>query len=191
MSVLRQLLPSVFVLATGLLATPSSMCPVQHVTTEVTYEDDIRVGRLKEYFGDRNSPAHELARDFVAAADMYDLDWRLLPSISMMESSGGKRYIKNNILGWDSCRVGFPTIRDGIHFVAERLAVSDLYRGKDVDGILRTYNPYRSYRVRAKRIMNVLGPPDLGTAHGGTHTPAFRVASGTLPDASAGLIDSP
>lgn len=167
------------------------MCPVQHVTGDITYEDDVRVERLKEYFGNRNSPADELARDFIAAADKYELDWRLLPSISMMESSGGKRYVKNNILGWDSCRVGFPSVREGIHFVASRLAGSAIYKGKDVDEMLRTYNPYRSYSIRAKRIMETLGPAELGASNARGQYSPLTLGSSALPTHSAASTDSP
>ncbi len=127
-----------------LAAFPATMCPEQHVTSQFSYEDDRRVHRLRGFLEDRGYPVTNLATDFVAAADIYNLDWRLLPSISIMESSGGKRYRNNNIFGWDSCRTAFPNVRHGIYHVASRLAESRLYRDKDLDGILRTYNPYRA-----------------------------------------------
>ena len=82
-------------------------------------QPDMRVIRLRAFFQEYNCPIEDLADDFIAAADMNDLDWRLLPSISFIESSGGKRYLNNNIFGWDSCRWDSPSIRTGIYHVAQ------------------------------------------------------------------------
>jgi hypothetical protein len=137
--------------------------PEQHVTSTLSYHKDPRYIRLKSYLKKRKSPLEGLTADFISAADRNKLDWRLLPAIATLESSAGKRYQNNNVFGWDSCRVRFPSVRDGIHHVAGRLATSDLYRDKDLDGILKTYNPYASYPGRIKRIMRTLGPalPDF------------------------------
>ena len=145
-----------------LAAFPATMCPEQHVTSEVSYEEDHRVQQLRTFLEDRGYPVTNLATDFVAAADIYELDWRLLPSISIMESSGGKRYLNNNIFGWDSCRTRFPSVRHGIYYVASRLAESELYKDKDLDGILGTYNPYRVYTTRVKSVMRALGLAEPG-----------------------------
>ncbi len=132
--------------------------PEQHVTSKLSYNKDPRFQRLKAYLKNRQSPIEDLSADFIAAADRHSLDWRLLPAISVAESSGGKRYKNNNIFGWGSCEVRFPTVRKGIHIVAERLAQSDLYRNKSTDEILRTYNPYGFYPSRVKSIMRRMGP---------------------------------
>jgi hypothetical protein len=154
------------VLIASLLATPRLMHPGQHLTRQLSYESDPRYVVLKTYLSSRNSPLEPLTADFIAAADRNSLDWRLLPAIATLESGAGKRYRNNNVFGWDSCRVRFPSVRNGIHHVADRLANSRLYRDKDVDGILRTYNPYASYPGRIKNIMRTLGPavPDHGPA---------------------------
>lgn len=149
-------------LCLGVFLTPAMMHPEQHDISKLTYYDDPRYLRLKQYLEERGSPAAQWAADFIAAADRYGLDWRLLPAIAVIESGGGKRYINNNIFGWDSCRVRFPTVRDGIHQVAYRLATSRLYRDKDLDGILRTYNPYPFYPRRIKYVMRRLGPAAIG-----------------------------
>ncbi len=149
----------------GLVAAPHTMAPVQHLTEAVSYHKDARVEKLKDFFAERDCPAEELARDFVAAADINGLDWRLLPGISFIESSGGKRYLNNNIFGWDSCRTSFPTVRAGIYEVASRLANSDLYQGKDVRHILKTYNPLPDYAPRVTRVMNAIGPANLGSTN--------------------------
>ena len=122
---------------------------------------DPRLIRIKQYFLERECPAHMFAEDFVAAADQHDLDWRLLPSLSMIESTGGKESVNNNMFGWDNCKEGFRSDRDGIYRVASRLGSSRLYRNKSIDQILRTYNPNLEYAPRVKAVMRQFGPADL------------------------------
>lgn len=143
----------------GLLAVPSS--PDALITAQVEKaQRDPRLPVLEMFFEEYDSPVQHLAPDFLEAADEHELDWRLLPSISIIESGGGKAYKNNNIFGWDSCRRSFPTVRQGIHVVASRLANSKLYRDKDLDGILRTYNPREEYAGLVKSVMRKLGPSE-------------------------------
>lgn len=120
------------------------------------YAHDPRYHRLKAYFSRHQLPAASLAADFLEASDRHDLDWRLLPSLAMVESTGGKFSIGNNIFGWDSCLTTFSTPAEGVHFVAERLANSGLYRGKDLLDKLRTYNPRPQYVRTVLQIMRAL-----------------------------------
>jgi hypothetical protein len=145
-------------LAVGLLAAPVSVSLQQPSATAHTEPNDPRLELLSQYFADRNCPLRDSAADFLKAADQNELDWRLLPSISMIESSGGKDYRNNNVLGWDSCRESFPSVQAGIHFVASKLAKSKLYKNKSVDQKLSTYNPQPDYLPRVKAVMRALGP---------------------------------
>lgn len=147
------------VLLTAMLAAPAATAPDSEIVAAAFCPPDWRVLRLRSFFERYNSPAAEFAHDFVSAADSYELDWRLLPSISMVESSGGKYYANNNIFGWDSCRTGFASVREGIYQVASRLANSDIYKGKDLVGILRLYNPGPEYDDLVLRFMAALGEP--------------------------------
>ncbi len=122
---------------------------------------DPRLIRIRQYFLERDCPAHQYAEDFVLAADRHDLDWRLLPSLSMIESTGGKEARNNNMFGWDNGNVRFITRRDGIHKVASRLAESRYYKGKTLDQTLRTYNPASQYGRKVKLVMAQLGPANL------------------------------
>jgi hypothetical protein len=90
------------------------------------------------------------------AADRHQLDWRLLPSIALVESGGGKVAPNNNVFGWNSARHKFPSIQAGIHSVAERLANAPHYRGKSLEDKLKTYNPRPEYRLTVQRVMNQL-----------------------------------
>ncbi len=82
----------------------------------------------------------------------------LLPSISLIESSGGKSFRNNNIFGWNQGLGVFPTIRSGIHEVAFKLGKSSLYRNRDVYGKLRLYNPDAAYAQRVVAVMNKISP---------------------------------
>lgn len=137
----------------GLLAAPA--------LTAADHQDP-RLKALQVFFKKYACPVSGFAAEFVDAADQNDLDWRLLPSISVIESGGGKATSNNNIFGWDSGRPGFPSIRAAIHTVASRLANSKLYKHKSLDGILNTYNPRPEYPYRVKSVMRVIGSADLG-----------------------------
>jgi hypothetical protein len=117
------------------------------------YDEDPRKLALQDFFESLNSPASSMAEDFLYAADRNGLDWRLLPSIAIVESGGGREALNNNILGWDSCQQAFPTVQDGIHHVASRLANSKLYCDKSLDEKLALYNPNHVYPAKVKFLM--------------------------------------
>lgn len=58
----------------------------REVVAEVTVEDG-RVGALKRFFGEYESPLEPYAQLIVDEADKYNLDYRLVPSIAMKEST--------------------------------------------------------------------------------------------------------
>jgi hypothetical protein len=118
-----------------------------------SYDDDPRLETLKGFFNAMRSPGQDLSEDFLWAADRHDLDWRLLPSISVVESGGGLDARNNNLFGWDGGKASFLSVRAGIHNVADRLANSKLYRNKDLDEMLRTYNPNANYSQAVKSVM--------------------------------------
>lgn len=145
-------------LAASLMAVPCAMSLKQYTPSPKVASTDPRLQRLERFFGERDCPLQTAAVDFLIAADQNHLDWRLLPSISMIESSGGKAFTNNNVFGWNSNRDGFPSVRAGIHYVASQLAKSKLYRGKNLEGKLQTYNPLPEYVGRVKAVMRTLGP---------------------------------
>jgi hypothetical protein len=119
---------------------------------------DPRTDRLKKFLNRLHCPVAPLADEFVNAADDNQLDWRLLPSISVIESGGGKAYHNNNIFGWDNGGQLFLTVRSGIREVAYKLGKSSLYRNRDVMGKLRLYNPDESYPSRVLAVMHRISP---------------------------------
>jgi len=146
-----------FLLVAGLLAAPATVSVQQYRASPAVKQDDPRLSRLQKFFGDRDCPLRDSAKDFLVAADQNHLDWRLLPSISFIESSGGKDYTNNNVFGWDSCKERFTSVRAGIHYVAAQLGKSRRYKGKDIDSKLQLYNPLPEYSERVKAVMRVIG----------------------------------
>ncbi len=127
--------------------------------------EDTRLVRLQQFFEEKACPALRFAEDFIQAADRNSLDWRLLPSIAIIESGGGKAYKNNNILGWGNGNFRFNSIREGIHEVARSLATSPLYRNKTVDQILRIFNPERDdYAARVKQVMREIARTQVASS---------------------------
>jgi hypothetical protein len=126
---------------------------------QAEYRNDPRLPTLRTFFEKSQCPAAAFAGTFLEAADANNLDWRLLPSISFVESTGGKCARNNNLFGWDEGRAAFRSAIESIHAVAFSLANSALYKRKDVDGILRTYNPSADYAAKVKSVMRRLERP--------------------------------
>src|SRR5947209_11877794 len=126
---------------------------------------DSRLVRLQQFFEEKACPAHRFAEAFIEAADRNSLDWRLLPSIALIESGGGKAYKNNNILGWGNGQLRFNSIREGINEVARILATSPLYRNKTVDEILHVFNPEHSdYVWKVKTLMRQIARTEVASA---------------------------
>ena len=151
---MRRLLSSGLVVFAGMVAIPVPVAPP--TGPSIDYKQDPRFGKLKAFFSKANCPAKHYVEVFLDAADRYALDWRLLPSLSFIESTGGKMAKHNNLFGWGDARFSTPTA--GIHAVGYRLANSILYKDKDLDGILSTYNENPDYPSRVKSVMRRIGP---------------------------------
>jgi hypothetical protein len=87
------------------------------------------------------------------AADSHALDYRLLPAISLVESTCGAFERLNNRWGWDSVQSGFDSVPEGIDYITEQLAEGPQYKGKTVKEKLFTYNPYPQYVRQVVRLM--------------------------------------
>ncbi len=125
---------------------------------KITPVSDTRIQSLQRFLNKLHCPVATLAFDFIQAADENQLDWRLLPSISVIESSGGKQYRNNNVFGWNQGLEVFPSIEAGLRTVAFKLGRSSLYRHRDVLGKLRLYNPDEQYPCRVMSVMKRISP---------------------------------
>jgi len=142
------------VFAAGIVCIPvTSTLADTKVPPANSKQSDPRLSAIRNVFEENECPAADYAAVFLDEADRHHLDWRLLPSLSMVESTGGKWAQRNNYFGWDSGRASFPSISNGIHTVAQRLSRAPQYRDKDTSGILTTYNPNPEYAVKVQSVM--------------------------------------
>jgi hypothetical protein len=153
---MRKLLSSGLVFA-GILSVPSALSNPEAPTAASQYRNDPRLERLRKFFERSDCPARALAAEFLRVADQHNLDWRLLPSISVVESSGGLLARHNNMFGWDNGKAMFVSARAGIHDMARYLSDSK-YRDKDVNQILQRYNPDARYSSIVRSVMRRISP---------------------------------
>ncbi|HTP31205.1 MAG TPA: hypothetical protein VMJ75_03465 [Candidatus Acidoferrales bacterium] len=143
----------------GVASMPVALSPGQSAVRPIRdYSNDPRLVKLRGFFQKWACPAERYSDTFLEAADVNRLDWRLLPSICFVESTGGKSAHNNNLFGWDSGRAHFPSPAAGIHSVGYQLSHSDLYRAKSLDGLLLTYNPNPDYVQLVKSVMRRIHP---------------------------------
>lgn len=89
---------------------------------------DPRIIAMRKFLSDYNSPMYPYADVFIYEADKTGLDWRLVASISGVESAFGKVIPRgtNNAWGWKGGPGGtwssFPTWREGITTITNGLA---------------------------------------------------------------------
>src|ERR1039457_7668003 len=88
----------------GLVTAPVVLSPRHAPPPAPDYQNDPRLEPLRTFFRTAACPAVEYAAAFLEAADFNELDWRLLPSLSYVETTGGKSARNNNLFGWDSGR---------------------------------------------------------------------------------------
>lgn len=85
--------------------------------------NDYRVIKLRKYLESHNSPLSPYASEIVFWADYYQLDWRLVPAISGVESTFGKRIPRNsyNAYGWANGNYSFESWSQSVEVVSETL----------------------------------------------------------------------
>ena len=108
---------------------------------------DARAKIIENFFKNYNTPLLNLSGKFIEIADKYDLDWRLLPSIAMQESNGGRRVIKNsnNPFGYGiygGAVLRFNSFEEAIERVGRGLREDYLNKGlKTPSQIMAKYTP--------------------------------------------------
>src|SRR5438552_9386520 len=89
----------------GFMSLPVVISPQQASATPTPdYRNDPRLKSIRDFFRHGACPAERFAEVFLHAADLNNLDWRLLPSLSFVETTGGKTARNNNMFGWDAGR---------------------------------------------------------------------------------------
>jgi hypothetical protein len=120
-----------------------------------TYQN--QSAQLTAFFRLHKCPAinYQLIPAYLESANRYQLDFRLLPSISIIESSCLQHYPVDsfNPFGWNSARTGFASLQSGIDFVSGQLADGHYYAQKTIDQKLRAYNPNPAYTGKVEQLM--------------------------------------
>ena len=117
-------------------------------------EPDPRIARLERFFHKYHCPTPLHVSDYLHAADGNQLDYRLLPAISIRETRCGVEQAENNWWGFHNGDFGFSSVEEGIKFMANRLAAHPYYKGKTLLEKLFTYNPLPAYPGEVTRIMS-------------------------------------
>jgi hypothetical protein len=155
---MKRFLPSGLMIFAGVLGIAAASANTDQDVTKIRKKFDLRETILRRFFKENHAPAERYAGVFVSEADTYDLDWRLLPSLSMVESGGGKFARGNNLFGWANGRSTFDSISEAVHHVAETLSLGKAYRGKDLEAKLWTYNHGVAYKTAVLNVMNKIYP---------------------------------
>jgi hypothetical protein len=117
--------------------------------------------KIDAYFSDKNLPLAGHGMKLVLEAEKNGLDFALLPAIAMRESTGYKFACGNNGFGWGSCRIKFDSIDEAIETVARNLGGNNpktarYYANKDIDGILKTYNPPSIVAKYSEQVQSIM-----------------------------------
>jgi hypothetical protein len=123
--------------------TPDSLQPVE----------DQRHAKLQTFFQSFGCPAPYHVKEYLGAADTYAIDYRLLPAISVLESTCGIYQRQNNRWGWASARKGFASFRAGLEYIAHQLADGPYYRNKTLEEKVHMYNPRPQYAQQLEKLM--------------------------------------
>lgn len=137
---------SIFMLVLPEAASASTYVaqPSAQLAQQRTRDRDYRVATLAKFLKEYGSPLTPYSYDFVRFADTYNLDWRLVPAITGVESTFGKRIPTNsyNAYGWANGAYSFNSWEEGIEVVSKTLREDYINRGaKSLNKIARRYAP--------------------------------------------------
>lgn len=114
----------------------------------ITFEEkDIRVERLRDFLSFYKSPLEPFANEIVSVADIYGVDYRLIPAIAMQESNLCKKAPKNSNNCWGygiyaKKVTKFKNYKEGIATVTKTLAKSYKVNGLVTpEEIMTRYTP--------------------------------------------------
>ena len=132
---------------------------------------------IDNYFKARNLPLEGTGMKMATEAKKYDLDYRLMPAIAMIETTGGKNLCKSlkssnnkNPFGWGSCKIGFSSFDKAIEVIAMNISGNNPNTAhhygshKTTKELLETYNPPRikpGYAAKVMKVMDIIGKKDL------------------------------
>ncbi|MCL4419516.1 glucosaminidase domain-containing protein [Patescibacteria group bacterium] len=119
---------------------------------------DLRVVAIENVFKRYNSPLVPYAASYVKYADKYNVDWKLLPAISGLESYFGTYLMPGsyNAYGWGGGYIYFNSWEDGINTIDKSLREDYMNKwgAKDVWQIGPIYAESPTWSVRVANFMD-------------------------------------
>jgi hypothetical protein len=155
---MKRFLQSGVVIFAGVLGIATASVQPEPDVTKDRKKLDLRETILRKFLKSNHCPDEAYTGMFVSEADAHGLDWRLLPSISLVESGGGRTAKGNNLFGWANGKISFTSVGEAIHLVASALAHGRAYAGKDLRGKLAAYNQGPDYQAMVMDIMRQISP---------------------------------
>jgi hypothetical protein len=130
-------------------------------------EIEEKAQKIDNYFRAKNLPLAGHGKKFVEEAEKYGIPYNLLPAIGMRETTGGKfacKKVTYSWFGWGSCKINFKSVDESIEIISRHLGgdhpnTSKYYDGKDVDAILKAYNPpsvVEKYSSQVQAVMKAI-----------------------------------
>ncbi len=127
---------------------------------------------IDAYYKKYDMPLEGMGMKMVIEAKKNNIDWRLVPAISVIESTGGKfacKKVTNSFLGWGSCKINFASAEKAIEIVSWNLGggnpnTSRYYLNKSTPEKLKAYNPpsvVPNYTEKVMKVMNSIGEENL------------------------------
>jgi len=120
-------------------------------------DHEAKVAKVQKYLSGRGAPLANYAEEFVKAAEHYDIDYRLVAAISIIESGGGKHNFKPyNAWGWG--KSGFDSWEDGVWEVSKGLSKYYATGRTTPQSIAPSYCPpsATSWANKVSYVMNVI-----------------------------------
>lgn len=163
----------------------ADIMPTQNVTTVVVSQNeqngplfeqsldnkqaelDEKAKKIDAYFAQRNLPLAGYGKKLVLEAEKNGLPYNLVASVGFIESTAGKygcKKVTYSWFGWGSCTINFKSVDESIEIISKNLGgnnpkTAKYYAGKDVDGILKSYNPpsvVPDYSQKVQKVMKAI-----------------------------------
>ncbi|MEK7159887.1 MAG: hypothetical protein AAB702_00190 [Patescibacteria group bacterium] len=109
--------------------------------------EDMRITIVRDFFKKHKSALIPYADEVIAAADKYEIDYRLIPAIAMQESNLCKKIIKDSYNCWGFGIYGkkvtrFDNYNQAINTVTKTLAIQYKSKGLETpEQIMTKYTP--------------------------------------------------
>ena len=125
---------------------------------------ETKAAKIDAYYAKYNMPLEGYGMKMVLEAEEHGIDWRLIPAISVRESTGGINQCKKasfNPFGWGSCRIGFKSYDHAIETLAMNLGgdnpnTATHYDNKSTHEILQKYNPPSVVPKYAEQVIAIM-----------------------------------